>query len=155
MNAPESPAMDEAADRFPFDLLGSASFLVKDRPATVASIVDSLGFPPPKPHWHVDGSAFGMTATFLRPSTNTALCPTPIEVVQLNAPDPQAPTEQHQIQIGAIGAAQGDRPIKVHATDLAHRDPDHMTKRLEQLGVTHWVHRSLDGVPRVWIGVDP
>jgi hypothetical protein len=139
----------------PFDLLGSASFLVEDAADTAEALVNALGFPPPKPHWRLDLGPAGMAAIFMRPQYDVIACPTPIELVQSTPIDPATPWERQQPQIRAIELAQRDRPVKAHATDLAAAEPLRFAARFEQRGVRHWVHTSVDGVPRVWVGVDP
>jgi hypothetical protein len=139
----------------PFDLLGSASFLVEDAAETVDALVNAMGFPPPKPHWRIEGGLMGMNATFMRPVYNVTWCPTPIELVQSTPIDPALPAERKQVQIRAIERSQGDRPIKVHATDIAAPDSLRFAARFEEIGVRHWVQTNVDGSSRVWVGVDP
>jgi hypothetical protein len=139
----------------PFDLLGSASFLVEDITETVDALVNVVGFPPPKPRWRIDMGLAGMRATFMRPIYDVTACPTPIELVQSTSIDPEMPEEHKQPQIRAIERSQGLRPVKVHATDIAAPDSLRFAARFEQRGVRHWVHTSADGVSRVWVGVDP
>ena len=139
----------------PFDLLGSASFLVDDAVATTASLVDALGFPAPKPHWILPLGPTGMSARFLRPLHDTVQCPTPIELVEATPIAPDLPLEASQVQIHAIRRSQEARPVRAHATDVAAADALAFAARFERLGITHWVHLSPEGVPRVWVGVDP
>ncbi|MGD9793078.1 MAG: hypothetical protein AB7V43_06330 [Acidimicrobiia bacterium] len=139
----------------PFDLLGSASFLVEDGEATCEAMVSALGFPPPKPQWILPPNPYGLAPRFMRPTLDTVQCPTPIEVVQLTPPWPGAAADQVQIQIEAIKRSQGSRPVKVHATDVAAVDAMEWAGRFRHLGLVHWVHVSTEGEPRVWVGVDP
>jgi hypothetical protein len=134
--------------RFPFDVLGSASFLVDDHKRAAGSLETTVGFPPPKPHWVLDQPGTGINVTFLR-AGSVKTSPTPVEIVQPTAIPHDADPASVTPHIAAVARSQGDRPIKVHATDIGIADIDGMIERLRTEGRRHWIQ----GV-RVWVGID-
>lgn len=138
----------------PFDLLGSASFLVPDREAAAAASQRALGLRPPKPHWVLDTPGRGITVTFLRPGPSAAQAPTPIEIVASDDVASDTATIDALPILPAVARAQGDRPVKVHATDIATSDIDGLLERCRRDGRRHWVKADRLGNRRVWIGFD-
>lgn len=54
----------------------------------------------------------------------------------------------------AVARAQGDRPTKVHATDIAVNDIEELLGRCRRDGRRHWTQEDRLGIKRVWIGFD-
>jgi len=138
----------------PFDLLGSASFLVEDRERAASAAQQVLGLRAPKPHWILDTPGRGITVTFLRPGPSTALAPTPIEIVASDEVRPGTDPRVALPLLPAVARSQGARPTKVHATDIAVADIDELLERCRRDGRRHWVKADPLGVRRVWIGFD-
>ncbi|HXY93379.1 MAG TPA: VOC family protein [Acidimicrobiia bacterium] len=138
----------------PFDLLGSASFLVDDHERTAAAIQAALGFPEPKPHWVIRERGVGIRVTFLR-AGSVLENPTPIEVVDADYIDPARDPARVQPHLGRLAAGQRGRAVRIHATDIATSDIDAVVDRLVEQRRRHWTHVAPNGDRRVWVGVTP
>jgi hypothetical protein len=138
--------------RLVFDLLVSASVVVRDVADAVEQVTSRLGVPQPRPSWLAP--APGLEAMFCRTHPSMAVSPTRLELIApVPITDPGVPL---RFYVPEIVAVQGDRPIKSHATALATSRQSDVIDRLERLAVRHRIDPAGPGYwPLVWLGVSP
>src|SRR3546814_11409751 len=108
------------------DMLHSPDFLVDDVPGTMDQLVARVGLMEPDPIWRQVFPAHGYDAMFARVSMSRTAAPSRLEVISSHPiPEPIDPAFPRSY-IDEMGAVQGDRPVKTHATVIT-------TSRFEEL----------------------
>jgi hypothetical protein len=80
--------------------------------------------------------------------------PTPIEIVSIDDPGKDADPRAVLTLLPEVARAQGDRPTRVHATDIAVADIEEVLERCRRDGRRHWTMEDQLGIKRVWMGFD-
>jgi hypothetical protein len=132
-----------------YELMVTVSVVVHDIAPAVETLTGALGIPEPRPQSYRDGP--GIRAVFCRVHPKYAVAPTFLELV---APGPiPADAGEHVFPVAAVAAVQGDRAVKVHATELGMPDETlvDLGEHLERLGVPHRVVPGAP-LPRLFVG---
>ena len=139
-----------------FDLLINAEVIVDDVTVAERVFVDALGFPEPRPAWSGKEPGFGFTFLFARVHPSLKISPTRIEAMAVSPVDPSMDPRFTISFLPLVLAAQGDRPWKTHANELATSEIDAVTQRLERNGCRFHTMPTSDVVPftRLWLGWD-
>jgi hypothetical protein len=137
-----------------FDFLINAEVVVDDVEVAERVFVDALGFPEPRPQWSGKEPGFGFTYLFARVHPALRMSPTRIEAMALAPLDPALDPARTLPFLPHIFAAQGDRPWKTHANELATSEIDAVSARLEERGCPVYTMPRGDAVPftRLWLG---
>jgi hypothetical protein len=119
-----------------FDLMTTVSVLVDDIRIGVDVLCARLGIPEPRPQAFRGGP--GIDAVFCRIHPKYAVAPTFLELVAASPLD-EAPTDVAPFPVKQIAARQGDRRIKVHATEIAMPEATllDLSSHLDSLGVPY------------------
>jgi hypothetical protein len=138
-------------------MLHSPDFLVSDPDATVARLVDRIGLPPPDPRWTQEFPGHGYRAIFARVHRSRSFAPSRLEII---GPRPVAQPEDPAIPrayIDQYSHAQGERPLKTHATVFTTSDIEGLIERVKSRGLRHRVDPTTPELPhlRLWVGVTP
>ncbi|MGO8862977.1 MAG: hypothetical protein ACLQRH_19760 [Acidimicrobiales bacterium] len=120
-----------------YDLMTTVSLLVDEIDPAVATLCRTIGIPEPRPQSYRAGS--GIQAVFCRVHPKYAVAPTFLELVAagpLDDTDPDVPA----FPVLPTAARQGNRTVKVHATELALPEEAmlDLSRHLEQVGVPHY-----------------
>jgi hypothetical protein len=120
-----------------YDLMTTVSVLVDEIDPAVATLCRTIGIPEPRPQSYRAGS--GIQAVFCRVHPKYAVAPTFLELVAagpLDDSDPDVPA----FPVLATAARQGNRGVKVHATELAMPEEAmlDLSRHLDQSGVPYY-----------------
>lgn len=131
-----------------YDALVSADIVTDDPDGAAAALVELLGLPAPRPNAYLEPEGHGFRAAWLRIQPSLRSAPTRLEMI--GARPRTAPHDYVEERIDA----QGDRPVRTHATVLAG-DVEAVMEHLRANGVRHRVTPISEDFdfPRVWIGV--
>lgn len=137
-----------------FDLLINSEVVVPDVAVAQRVFVEALGFPPQRDSWGSLVPDYGYTYLFARVHPSMKVSPTR---VQAFAPAPIDPAVDPRLTLPflpALFAAQGRRPWKTHATELATSDIHAVAARLARNGCRFYEMPSTDAIPftRLWMG---
>jgi hypothetical protein len=137
-----------------FDLLINAEVIVDDVTVAERVFVDALGFPEPRAEWSRNTPGYGFTFLFARVHPSMKVSPTRIEAMAVAPLDPAFDPGETIDFLPRLLAAQGDRPWKTHANELASRDIDAVATRLEQRRCRFYTMPADEKNPftRLWIG---
>jgi hypothetical protein len=137
-----------------FDLLINAEVIVDDVAVAERVFVEALGFPEPRPSWSGKVPGYGFTWLFARVHPSLKVSPTRIEAMAVAPLDPAIDPRLTIPFLPQLLAAQGDRPWKTHANELATSDIDGVAARLERNGCRFYPMTRSDVVPftRLWLG---
>jgi hypothetical protein len=136
-----------------FDLLINAEVIVDDVAVAERVFVDALGFPEPRPSWSRNEPGYGFTWLFARVHPSLKVSPTRIEAMAVAPLDRAIDPRLTLPFLPQLLAAQGDRPWKTHANELATSDIDGVAARLERNGCRfHPMPRSDVALTRLWLG---
>lgn len=143
--------MDQLAGRrvSVFDLMINAEVIVDDIAVAERVFVDALGFPEPRESWKGTVSAAGFSFIFARVHPSLKISPTRVEAMAVAPIDHGA-----EPFLPNLLAAQGKRPWKTHANELATSSIDSVIARLEQQGCRFYTMPREEGYPflRLWLG---
>ena len=131
-----------------YDALVSADIVTGDPDGAAAALVELLGLPAPRPNAFLEPEGHGFRAAWLRMQPSLRSAPTRIELI--GARPRTAPHDYVEERIDA----QGNRPVRTHATVLAG-DVEAVMKHLRANDVRHRVTPVSEDFdfPRVWVGV--
>ena len=137
-----------------FDLLINAEVIVDDVALAERVFVETLGFPEPRPSWSGKVPGYGFTWLFARVHPSLKVSPTRIEAMAVAPLDPAIDPRLTIPFLPQLLAAQGDRPWKTHANELASSDIDGVAARLERNGCRFYPMPRSDVAPfmRLWLG---
>jgi hypothetical protein len=137
-----------------FDLLINAEVIVDDVDRAQGILIDALGFPPQKPHWSDTTPGKGFTFLFARVHPSLRVSPTRIEAMAVTAVDERLGPEATLPFLPALLDAQGRRPWKTHANELATSDIDGVAERLRRNGCPFFTMPATERNPfaRLWLG---
>ena len=136
-----------------YQLMTTVSVVVDDIDPAVATLCRTIGIPEPRPQSYRGGS--GIRAVFCRVHPKYAVAPTFLELVAA-APAEDASAGAPLFPVETIAARQGDRAIKVHATEISMPEATllDLSEHLQGLGVPHGFVPS-DRRERFFFGGDP
>lgn len=133
-----------------FDLLVNAEVFVDDVSVAEKVFVDALGFPEPRPTWSDTAPGRGFTWLFARVHPSLKVSPTRIEAMALAPIDPSFDPATTLPFLPRLLAAQGERPWKTHANEIATSDMPGVAARLERSGGDFY---TMPGhFTRLWLG---
>ncbi|ADP81414.1 hypothetical protein [Pseudofrankia inefficax] len=137
-----------------FDFLINAEVFVDDVAVAERVFVDRLGFPEQRASWSGKAPGYGFTWLFARVHPSMAMSPTRVEAMAVAPVDPVIDPALTITFLPQLLAAQGDRPWKVHANEVATSDIRRVARRLDELGCRFY---TMPGVPptphdRLWLG---
>jgi hypothetical protein len=137
-----------------FDLLINAEVFVDDVAVAERVFVDALGFPEPRPTWSGQEPGFGFTWLFARVHPSLKVSPTRVEAMAVAPVDPSVDARLTITFLPQLLAAQGDRPWKTHANELATSDIGGVEARLERNGCRYYSMPRDELLPftRLWLG---
>jgi hypothetical protein len=137
-----------------FDLLINAEVIVADVAVAERVFVEALGFPPQRDSWGSQVSGFGYTYLFARVHPSLKVSPTRVQALAEAPLDPTVDPSLTLPFLPALFAAQGGRPWKTHATELATSDIASVAARLRRNGGRFHTMPSSDAIPytRLWLG---
>jgi hypothetical protein len=133
-----------------FDLLINAEVIVDDVALAERVFVDALGFPPPRASWRSTAPGHGFTWLFARVHPSLATAPTRIEAMALAPVDPAIDPARTLPFLPRLLAAQGRRPWKTHANEIASSDVRAVAQRLAERGCRF--HEMPGEFTRLWLG---
>ena len=119
-----------------FDLLINSEVIVEDVAVAERVFVDVLGFPPQRDSWGSKHPGFGFTYLFARVHPSLKVSPTRVQAMAMTSIDPAIDPKLTLPFIPALLAAQGRRPWKTHANELATSDIQAVAARLVVAGPT-------------------
>lgn len=131
-----------------YDLLVSADIVADDPDRWAGLFTAALDLPVPRPRAFLEPDGHGFRAAWVRVRPSLGESPTRVELI--GARPRTAPHDYVQERI----EAQGDRPVRTHATVLAG-DIDAILERIRDCGVRHRITPPGPDFPfrRLWIGV--
>ena len=137
-----------------YDLLINAEVIVDDVTTAEHLMVDALGFPPQREQWGSAVPGKGFTFLFARVHPSLKVAPTRIEAMGVSYVDPSLDPGTTLPFLPALFSAQGRRPWKTHANELATSDIEGVAERLRRNGCRFFTMPSTDTNPfaRLWIG---
>jgi hypothetical protein len=137
-----------------FDLLINSEVIVDDVAMAERTLIDALGFPPQKPQWSNTTPGKGFTFLFARVHSSLKVSPTRIEAMAVAPVDDSADPATTIQFLPALMTAQGRRPWKTHANELATSDIHGVAERLRQNGCRFFTMPATEGNPftRLWLG---
>jgi hypothetical protein len=137
-----------------FDLLINAEVIVDDVAAAERVFVDALGFPPQRANWSSSVPGKGFTFLFARVYPSLQVSPTRVEAMAVSPLDDSADPTTTLPFLPALLAAQGRRPWKTHANELATADIGAVADRLRRQGCAFFTMPATDTNPftRLWLG---
>jgi hypothetical protein len=140
-----------------YDMLHSPDFLVADPDAMVARLVDGIGLPPPDPRWTQEFPGHGYRAIFARVHRSRSFAPTRLEIIGARPVGHPVNPAVPRTYIEQYSRAQGDRPLKTHATVFTTSDIEGLIERVKSRGLRHRIDPATPELPhlRLWIGVTP
>ncbi|WP_216898240.1 hypothetical protein [Nocardia alni] len=131
-----------------YDALVSADIVTDDPDGAADRLVALFDLPVPRPSAYQEPDGHGFRAVWLRVAPSMSAAPTRIELI---GPRPRVlPHDYVEERV----VAQGDRPIRTHATVLAG-DVEAVLGHLRRAGVRHRITPASEDFdfPRVWLGV--
>jgi hypothetical protein len=137
-----------------FDLLINSEVIVADVAVAERVFVEALGFPPQRDSWGSKIPGFGFTYLFARVHPSLKVSPTRVQALAKAPLDPAIDPRLTLPFLPALFAAQGRRPWKTHATELATSDIQAVAARLARNGCRFHTMPSTDVIPytRLWLG---
>jgi hypothetical protein len=137
-----------------FDLLINSEVVVPDVAVAQHVFVEALGFPLQRDTWGSTVPGFGYTYLFARVHPSMKVAPTRVQAFALAPIDPATDPGLTLPFLPALFAAQGRRPWKTHATELATSDIAAVAARLARNGCRFYEMPSSDAIPftRLWMG---
>jgi hypothetical protein len=135
-----------------YDFLINSEVFVDDVAVAEKVFIDALGFPEPRDSWSNKAPGYGFTWLFHRVNPSLKVSPTRVEAMALAPIDPKIDPATTMRCLPLILAAQGDRPWKTHANELATRDFDEITTRLDDHGCRYFRMPGPGEYTRLWIG---
>jgi hypothetical protein len=137
-----------------FDLLINSEVIVDDVDRAQGILIDALGFPPQKPQWSDSTPGKGFTYLFARVHPSLRVSPTRIEAMAVASVDERRDPEATIPFLPALLAAQGRRPWKTHANELATSDIHGVAERLRRNGCPFFTMPATERNPftRLWLG---
>ena len=137
-----------------FDLLINSEVIVPDVAVAQRVFVEALGFPAQRESWGSEAPGFGYTYLFARVHPSLKVSPTRVQAMAPAPIDPAVDPSLTLPFLPALFAAQGRRPWKTHATELATSDIHAVAARLERNGCRFHTMPSTDVIPytRLWLG---
>ena len=133
-----------------FDLLCNAEVIVDDVAVAEKVFVEALGFPEPRPSWGSTEPGSGFTYLFARVHPSLVVSPTRIEAMAVAPLDPHRDPLTTLPFLPDLLAAQGDRPWKTHANEIATSDIRAVAARLREGGAQFY---EMPGIfTRLWLG---
>jgi hypothetical protein len=137
-----------------FDLLINAEVIVEDVALTHRVFVDALGFPPQRSTWANTEPGNGFTYLFARVHPSLSVSPTRVEAMAVAPIDESADPAAVLDFLPALLAAQGSRPWKTHANELATPDIHGVADRLTENGCPFFTMPATEDNPftRLWLG---
>jgi hypothetical protein len=116
--------------------------------------VEALGFPAQRDAWGSKDPAFGFTYLFARVHPSLKVSPTRVQAFATAPIHPAIDPRLTLPFLPALLAAQGRRPWKTHATELATSDIQAVAARLARNGCRFHTMPSNDVMPytRLWLG---
>ena len=137
-----------------FDLLINSEVVVADVAVAERVFVEALGFPPQRDAWGSKAPGFGFTYLFARVHPSLKVSPTRVEAIAQAPLDPAIQPELTLPFLPGLFAAQGRRPWKTHANELATSDIQAVAALLERNGCRFHRMPSTDVLPytRLWLG---
>lgn len=137
-----------------FDLLINSEVIVADVAVAERVFVEALGFPPQRESWSSKIPGFGFTYLFARVHPSLLVSPTRVEAMAMAPLDPSVDPRLTLPFIPALLAAQGRRPWKTHANELATPDIQAVAARLTRNGCRFHTMPSNEVIPytRLWLG---
>jgi hypothetical protein len=138
-------------------MLHSPDFLVVDPDAMAARMVDRIGLPPPDPRWTQDFPGHGYRAIFARVHRSRSFAPSRLEIIGASPIPPRADPAIPRAYIEDYSRAQGDRPLKTHATVFTTGDIEGLIERVKARRLRHRIDAITPELPhlRLWVGVTP
>jgi hypothetical protein len=133
-----------------FDFLCNAEVIVDDVAVAEKVFVEALGFPETRPSWSNKEPGYGFTYLFARAHPSLVVSPTRIEAMALAPLDPAADPAATLSFLPKLLAAQGDRPWKTHANELATTNIQAAADRLRRNGCRF--HEMPGVFTRLWLG---
>jgi hypothetical protein len=133
-----------------FDFLCNAEVIVEDVAVAEKVFVEALGFPQPRPSWSNKEPGFGFTYLFARVHPSLAVSPTRIEAMALAPLDPAIDPDSTLSFLPKLLAAQGSRPWKTHANEIATSDIHAVAQRLSRNDCRF--HEMPGPFTRLWLG---
>jgi hypothetical protein len=120
-----------------YQLMVTVSVVVDDIPEAVATLCRTIGIPEPRPQ-HYRGGGQGIAAVFCRVHVKYAVAPTFLELVAV-APVDDTSAEAAIFPVQATVDVQGDRPVKIHATEIGMSKETmlDLSEHLTTIGVPH------------------
>jgi hypothetical protein len=137
-----------------FDLLINSEVFVDDVALAERVFVEALGFPAQRESWSAKVPGFGFTYLFARVHPSLKVSPTRIEAMALAPIDPAIDPAFTLPFLPGLLAAQGRRPWKTHANELATSSIDAVAARLRRNGCRFHTMPRTDVIPytRLWLG---
>jgi hypothetical protein len=137
-----------------FDLLINSEVIVHDVARAERTLIDALGFPPQKPQWSNTSPGKGFTFLFARVHPSLKMAPTRVEAMAVVPVDDEADPATTMPFLPALMTAQGRRPWKTHANELATSDIHGVAERLRRNGCRFFTMPATEGNPftRLWLG---
>src|SRR5437867_3019387 len=137
-----------------FDFLINAEVIVEDITVAERVFVEALGFPEPRASWSGSVPGFGFTWLFARVHPSLKVSPTRIEAMAVAPVDPTIDSRLTLPFLPQLLAAQGDRPWKTHANELATSEIAAVAERLERNGCRFYTMPTSEVTPftRLWMG---
>ncbi|MCP9276813.1 hypothetical protein [Mycolicibacterium arenosum] len=133
-----------------YDLLCNAEVFVDDVAVAEKVFVDALGFPEPHAAWGNNEPGSGFTYLFARVHPSLLVSPTRIEAMAVASLDAERDPLTTLPFLPKLLAAQGDRPWKTHANEIATSDIRRLALRLRDTGCSFY---EMPGIfTRLWIG---
>jgi hypothetical protein len=137
-----------------FDLLINSEIIVDDVGAAERTLVDALGLPPQKPQWSDNTPGKGFTFLFARVHPSLKVSPTRIEAMAVAPVDAARDPATTISFLPALLTAQGRRPWKTHANEVATSDIHGVAERLQRNGCRFFTMPATEANPftRLWLG---
>jgi hypothetical protein len=135
-----------------YDFLINSEVFVDDVAVAEKVFIDALGFPEPRESWSNKAPGYGFTWLFHRVHPSLKVSPTRVEAMALAPIDPKIDPSMTLTCLPQLLAAQGDRPWKTHANELASRDFDDITARLDRNGSRYFNMPGPGEYTRLWLG---
>lgn len=133
-----------------FDLLVNAEVIVEDVSVAEKVFVEALGFPETRPEWSGKTPGFGFTYLFARVHPSLVISPTRVEAMAVAPIDPTIDPAATLPFLPELLAAQGDRPWKTHANEIATSNIHGVAERLKDNGCRF--HTMPGTFTRLWLG---
>jgi hypothetical protein len=137
-----------------YDLLINAEVITDDVMMAERLMVDALGFPPQREQWSSAAPGKGFTFLFARVHPSLKVSPTRVEAMGVSYVDESLDPATTLPFLPALFSAQGQRPWKTHANELATSDIEGVAERLRRNGCRFFTMPATETNPftRLWIG---